>query len=64
MSLFHITSEIIITCHNRLAPYLSQEVGDLGFELLETFATGVRLEGTLADCIKLNLNLRCASQVL
>lgn len=64
MSLFHITSEIIITCHNRLAPYLSKEVGDLGFELLETFATGVRLEGTLADCIKLNLNLRCASQVL
>lgn len=26
--------------------------------------TGVEIEGTLRDCIKLNLNLRCASQVL
>ena len=30
----------------------------------ETFVTGIRLSGTLTDCIRLNLNLRCASQVL
>lgn len=45
-------------------PYLRQEVIDLGFEVKDDFVTGVRLYGTVADCIKLNLNLRCASQVL
>ncbi|HTN16923.1 MAG TPA: hypothetical protein VL092_04520 [Chitinophagaceae bacterium] len=64
MSLFTTLAPITITCHNRLAPYLEQEVKSLGFELTETFVTGVKLEGTLNDCIRLNLNLRCASQVL
>jgi putative N6-adenine-specific DNA methylase len=36
----------------------------LGFNPEEIFVTGVRLIGTINDCIKLNLNLRCASQVL
>jgi putative N6-adenine-specific DNA methylase len=40
------------------------EVNNLGFSVEETFVTGVRLKGTVNDCIKLNLNLRCASQVL
>jgi putative N6-adenine-specific DNA methylase len=64
MSLFTITSSITITCHKRIAPYLEQEVKELGFEIEETFITGVRISGTLNDCIRLNLNLRCASQVL
>lgn len=64
MSLFNFTSTIIVTCHKRIAPYLSEEISQLGFEIAETFVTGVRLEGTLKDCIKLNLHLRCASQVL
>jgi 23S rRNA G2445 N2-methylase RlmL len=56
-------SRIVITCSKRLSPYLEQEVKDLGFELERVFATGVELFGTVNDCIKLNLNLRCASQV-
>jgi putative N6-adenine-specific DNA methylase len=40
------------------------EVQELGFKPLRIFKTGVELEGTLEDCIRLNLNLRCASQVL
>jgi putative N6-adenine-specific DNA methylase len=64
MSLFTITAPLTITCNKRLAPYLELEVRELGFEVEETFVTGVRLRGTLNDCIKLNLNLRCASQVL
>lgn len=64
MSIFKITNPIVITCHKRVAPYLAAEVAELGFEIKETFVTGVKLEGTLEDCIKLNLNLRCASQVL
>jgi 23S rRNA (guanine2445-N2)-methyltransferase len=64
MNLFTDKGTIIITCPKRLAPWLEQEVKDLGFNIDETFVTGVRLYGTINDCIKLNLNLRCASQVL
>lgn len=64
MQLFKTTSRIIITCSNRLSPYLQQEVIELGFKPVRVFKTGVELKGTLNDCIILNLNLRCASQVL
>jgi putative N6-adenine-specific DNA methylase len=64
MSLFITKGYITITCNKRLAPYLAKEVQELGFEPEETFVTGVSLIGTLNDCIRLNLNLRCASQVL
>lgn len=64
MQLFNTTNRIIVTCSNRLSPFLQQEVLELGFTPVRTFKTGVELTGTLADCIKLNLNLRCASQVL
>lgn len=64
MNVFADKSTIIITCPKRLAPYLEQEVTELGFRPDETFITGVKLTGTVTDCIRLNLNLRCASQVL
>ncbi len=64
MQIFTITSRIIITCSNRLSPYLQKEVMALGFTSQRIFKTGVELQGTLQDCIQLNLNLRCASQVL
>ena len=40
------------------------EIEELGFKPVRIFKTGVELQGTMKDCIKLNLNLRCASQVL
>ncbi len=61
---FTTASRIIITCNKRLSPYLLSEVSELGFTAVRTFSTGVELNGTINDCIKLNLNLRCASQVL
>ena len=64
MQIFETTSRIIITCSNRLSPWLQIEVAALGFKPERVFKTGVELKGTLQDCIKLNLNLRCASQVL
>ena len=64
MQIFEITSRIIITCSNRLSPFLQKEVEALGFNAERIFKTGVELKGNLHDCIKLNLNLRCASQVL
>jgi len=61
---FTTPSRIIITCSNRLSPYLEKEVLELGYKPVRTFKTGVELQGSLSDCIRLNLNLRCASQVL
>src|SRR5688572_16761800 len=62
-NIYTLRSRIVITCSKRLSGFLEQEVKDLGFEIERVFATGVELFGTVNDCIKLNLNLRCASQV-
>ncbi len=64
MNVFTTPSTVVITCHKRIAPYLQQEVEELGFTIDETFVTGVKLKATMNECIKLNLHLRCASQVL
>jgi len=64
MSIFHTRSRVIVTCSKRLAPYLEKEIIDLGFIPVRTFQTGVELSASVNECIKLNLNLRCASQVL
>jgi 23S rRNA G2445 N2-methylase RlmL len=64
VKIFNTSSRIIVTCSNRLSPYLQKEIINLGFTPTRIFKTGVELEGTMQDCIKLNLNLRCASQVL
>ena len=64
MQSFNKPSRVIVTCSKRLSPFLEQEVVDLGYKIARTFSTGVELTGTLNDCIRLNLNIRCASQVL
>ncbi len=62
--IFTQASRVVVTCSKRLSPYLEQEIIELGFRPIRTFKTGVELNATLNDCVKLNLNLRCASQVL
>jgi putative N6-adenine-specific DNA methylase len=64
MHSFNKLSRIIVKCSKRITPYLSQEISDSGFKIAKSFATGIEINGTLNDCIRLNLNLRCASQVL
>ncbi len=64
MNVYTEKATITITCHKRITPYLEQEVRDLGFTIDRVFVTGVQLTGSVNDCIKLNLQLRCASQVL
>ena len=64
MQVFHTKSRIVITCNKRLSTYLQAEVEALGYQITRSFSTGVEVEGTLNDCIPLNLNLRSASQVL
>jgi 23S rRNA G2445 N2-methylase RlmL len=63
MDVFADPARIIITCNKRLAPYLEREVIESGFNTNRTFSTGVELKGTVNDCIRLNLQLRCASQI-
>lgn len=64
MDLFNKQSRVIITCSKRLSPYVEAEVKELGFSPERTFPTGVELRATVNDCIRLNLNLRTASQIL
>ena len=64
MSSFNQPSHIIVSCSKRLSPFLEKEIIELGFKIKRVFATGIELNGTLNDCVRLNLNLRCASQVL
>lgn len=64
MQVFTQPGKIIVTCHKWLSPALQQEIKELGFDILRAFPTGVELRGTVNDCIRLNLSLRCASQVM
>jgi putative N6-adenine-specific DNA methylase len=64
MNVFHIRSKIIVTCSNRIAPYLQKEAEALGYVPNRVFKTGIELDGTMSDCIRLNMHLTCASQVL
>jgi putative N6-adenine-specific DNA methylase len=62
--MYNTASKIIVTCNRRLSAYLEKEIIALGYTPVKVFLTGVELQGTMQDCIKLNLHLRCASQVL
>jgi len=64
MEVFTESRRIIITCPKWLSPSLQIEVKELGYDIVRSFMTGVELNGTVEDCIRLNLNLRCASQVM
>lgn len=64
MEVFNSSGKVIITCNRRLSPYLAQEVSALGFDIVRSFNTGVEVKATVNECIRLNLNLRVASQVL
>lgn len=57
-------SRIIITCPKFMSKYLSEEVHSLGYTIMEEWSTGVAIEGSLNDCIRLNMNIRTGNQVL
>ncbi len=61
---FEKTSKIIITCPKFISKYLAEEVNALGYTIIEQWPTGVAIEGSLNDCIRLNLNIRTGNQVL
>ncbi len=61
---FESSAKIFVACHKGLTPWLTRELHELGYSGAPAGRHGVELRGTLGDCIRLNLNLRCASQVL
>ncbi len=58
------SSTILITCARGLVDYLKLEIEGLGYSPLSVHRTSLTIEGTMADCMKLNLHLRTAFSVL
>jgi putative N6-adenine-specific DNA methylase len=61
---FQKKSRLLITCAPGLAEWLRAEIEALGYKVLVARKTGVEIEGTLADSMRLNLWLRTAFAVL
>jgi len=57
-------STILITCSPGLVDCLQTEVEDLGYKTFNPHKAGLEIKGTIVDCMKLNLNLRTAFNVL
>jgi len=57
-------SRILITCPKGIPPWLAGEVRALGFPVLAEGEAAVETEGSLADTMPLNLNLRTGHRVL
>ncbi|MEQ8525758.1 class I SAM-dependent RNA methyltransferase [Gracilimonas sp.] len=63
MADFSEKSTISITCPKRITPYLKKELEDLDFPILKVRHAGIETEGSLNDCMLLNLSLRTAHRV-
>lgn len=55
---------ILITCAKGIAPFLKDELHQLGFPVLSETVAGVTTEGTMEDTMRLNLLLRTGHRVL
>ncbi len=55
---------LFLTCPKYISPYLSQELEELGYSERREVVSGVELEGSMHDVMRLNLLLRCAHRVL
>lgn len=63
-NLFDRKSKILITCPIKMTSYLRMEVEALGLAVLAEHPLGIETEGSINDCIKLNINLRTGHRVL
>lgn len=63
MADFSQSSTISITCPKGMVPFLKTELVLLGFVIRKTRLAGVEIDGTLEDCMFLNLTLRTAHRV-
>jgi len=58
------TNPILITCSQKMSPWLEKEVSELGFDIQSSHSTGIIINATYDDCLLLNLYLRTAFCVL
>lgn len=58
------TYPLLVTCPREFPPILRREIEALGYSITQELPAGVELEGTLHDCLRLNLWLRTAHRVL
>jgi 23S rRNA G2445 N2-methylase RlmL len=61
---FNRKSRLLITCAPGLSEWLQKELETLGHRIILVRKTGIEIEGTLADSMRLNLWLRTAFAVL
>lgn len=55
---------ILVTCPREFPPILRKEIETLGYSVTQELPAGIELQGTLEDCLRLNLWLRTAHRVL
>ena len=59
-----MNSTIIVTCAPGTSRFLADELRELGYPIVAEHPLDVATEGTLEDCMRLNLHLRTAHRVL
>ncbi|MBX9852935.1 MAG: class I SAM-dependent RNA methyltransferase [Cytophagaceae bacterium] len=64
MNPFTTASKILIPCPLRMVSYLRKETEELNFPIIKETRMSVETQGTLSDCMKLNLYLRTGHRVL
>ena len=57
-------TKILITCPKGIPPFLKQELLLLHYPVLGEYIAGVETEGTIDDCMRLNLFIRTGHRVL
>ena len=60
----HERRNILVTCGPGLRDYLADEISQLGYEIINRHPGGITTRGSFIDCMKLNLHLRTAFNVL
>ena len=61
---FSQSRPLLITCAKGVAPFLEQELRQLQFPVTHVMNLGVFTQGSLTDCIRLNMQLRTSMRVL
>lgn len=61
---FLSSSPVLISCPLGAAPFLVQELADLGFAATRQLPAAVEVRATMRECMRLNLFLRSANRVL
>ncbi len=59
-----LKNRILITSPKGIPPILKEEIASLGFPVLSEQNAGIETEGTLDDCLRLNLSIRTGHRVL